>query len=264
MPPDRLQSAAADNCAEIQRRTVEDRTPDFSRRAPLLEFPELMDDPCSREELRECLRDLAKVNRLLLGYRPILNWLDSLMQRVPSSPSVLRILDVGCGYGDTLRRIARWAKSTRISVDLVGLDISAETIGLAAEATDASLPIHYVAADLFAYSPERPPHVVLSSLFTHHLEDRDIIRFLDWVEQNAELGWCINDLSRHPTPYHLFRWFARLLRLHPYVQHDGPVSIARAFREEDWIRYCSAAGLNRNVGLRGFAPGRLRVSRIKL
>ena len=41
--------------------------PDFSRRAQLTE---LMDEPCSREQLRACLRDLARVNRWFMGYRP--------------------------------------------------------------------------------------------------------------------------------------------------------------------------------------------------
>ena len=48
---------------------------DFQHRAQL---SELMDEPCSREELRACLQDLARVNRWFLAYRPVLRWLDSL------------------------------------------------------------------------------------------------------------------------------------------------------------------------------------------
>ena len=51
---------------------------DFSRRAELSELPELMDEPCSREVMRLCLRDLARVNRWFFAYRPTLKWLDSL------------------------------------------------------------------------------------------------------------------------------------------------------------------------------------------
>lgn len=69
--------------------------PDFSWRAQL---SELMDEPCSRDELRACLRDLARVNRWLLAYRPLLAWLDSLELRPLAVP--LRIVDVACGYGD--------------------------------------------------------------------------------------------------------------------------------------------------------------------
>ena len=50
---------------------------DFSRRAAT---PELMDiEPVGYADFRACLRDLAKVNRLTLGYRPTLAFLDSVL-----------------------------------------------------------------------------------------------------------------------------------------------------------------------------------------
>lgn len=257
MPSEPIENAA--DSSALQRR------PDFSHRAPLSEFPEWMDEPCSREEMRACLHDLAFVNRVLLGYRPILAWLDPLLPelRKVAKARPVRLLDVACGYGDTLRRIARWASANGVAVELTGIDLNADTIAIAAEATDRQMPIRYVAQDVFAYAPDAEPDLIVSSLFTHHLEDAEIVRVLRWMDAHARMGWCINDLSRHPLPYTLFGWFARLLRLHRFVRHDGPVSIARAFREEDWQRYCAAAGL-RGVEIRGFTPGRLRVSRSRL
>jgi hypothetical protein len=84
------------------------------------------------------------------------------------------------------------------------------------------------------------------------------------MEENTRVGWFINDLSRAPIPYHLLRAFSRLAGLHPFVQHDGPVSIARAFVAEDWRRMCAAAGLRHNdIVIEGFTPGRLCVGRRK-
>jgi hypothetical protein len=48
---------------------------DFRYRAQLTE---LMDEPCSRDELRACLRDIARTNRWTLGYWPVLRWLNAL------------------------------------------------------------------------------------------------------------------------------------------------------------------------------------------
>jgi len=79
---------------------------------------------------------------------------------------------------------------------------------------------------------------------------------------NAKLGWFINDLSRAPIPYHLFRWFSRAAGLHPFVQHDGPVSFLRAFVPDDWRRLCAAAGLERNaIDIVNYKQARLCVSR---
>ena len=221
-----------------------------------------MDEPASRDELRACLRDLARVNRWVLAYRPLLNWLKTAMP--PRSSHPVHILDVGCGYGDSLRKIEHWASGRRASVELTGLDLSQETIALAAEATPPSSNIRWIACDVFAYKPDKPIHFIISSIFTHHLPDADVIHFVRWMELHAVLGWFVNDLSRNPVPYHLFRAFSKLMNFHPYVQHDGPVSIARSFVPGDWRRICTAAGLNdREISIRGFTPGRLCVGRRK-
>lgn len=221
-----------------------------------------MDEPCSREELRACLRDLAKVNRWFLGYRPVLDWLESFHFQHGAEP--LRILDVACGYGDGLRKIERWAAERDIAVELTGVDMNPDAAAIAAEASEQGSRIEWITADVFSYYMDEPAHLVISSLFTHHLEDPDVVRFVRWMEANAHVGWLINDLSRAPVPYYLFGAFAKIVRLHPFVRHDGPVSFARAFVPEDWRRLCKAAGLREeDVSIRGYTPGRLCVSRRK-
>jgi len=235
---------------------------DFSRRAELSELPELMDEPCSREVLRACLRDLARVNRWFLAYRPILNWLGSL--KLDSSNRPIHILDVGCGYGDGLRRIERWAGERGIAVELTGCDLNPDTIAIAAEATPASSRIRWSASDVFELGSDGSVDIVVSSLFTHHLTESAVIRFLAWMESTTHVGWFINDLSRASNPYRLFKAFAKIAKLHPFVQHDGPVSIARAFIPDDWCRMCAAAGIaNSDVCIQSFTTARLCVGRQK-
>src|SRR5579859_2683697 len=219
-------------------------TPDFRRRAQLTE---LMDEPCTRDQLRGCLRDIAKLNSLTFGARPVLRWLDTVLESfgnsLPEHAVPLRILDVGCGYGDGLRRIEQWARARRIAVELIGLDLNPDASAIAQEVSPSSSRIQWICADIFGFSPPQPIHLVTSSLFTHHLADIDIIRFLRWMERNATLAWFVNDLSRAPIPYHFIRAFGRLTGLHPFVQYDAPVSVARSFIREDWQVLCAAAGL---------------------
>ncbi len=232
---------------------------DFNRRADLTE---LMDAPCSPEVMQACLRDLSKVNRWFLGYRPTLNWLESLDLQRFQEP--IRIVDVGCGYGDALRRIETWARGKKLSVMLTGCDLNPDTVTIAAQATSKPSAIAWVAANVFSYQSTEPIDIVLSSLFAHHLIEPDIIRFLKWMEEQARVGWFINDLSRAPIPYHLFKAFSRLAGLHPFVQHDGPISFARAFVPHDWRRMCATAGLPLNeIVVEPFTPARLCVGRKK-
>jgi SAM-dependent methyltransferase len=235
--------------------------PDFFRRAQLTE---LMEEPCSRDVLRDCLRDIARTNRLTFAYRPSLCWLNALTASLPPIVKPLRILDVGCGYGDGLRRIEQWAKSRRIPVDLTGLDLNPDATAIAAEAGPAQSRIQWVTADALSYTPPQPAHLVISSLFTHHLAEGQIVGFLKWMETHAQVGWFVNDLSRAPIPYHFFRAFAKLARLHRFVQYDGPVSIARSFVPAEWQSMCAAAGLDeRSIEIQVFKPARLCVARRK-
>lgn len=166
--------------------------PDFSRRASIVER---MDEACSRDELRACLRDIARTNRWTLGYRPVLAWLDGLRPELATMEGPIRILDVGSGYGDGLRSVEQWARERAIDVELRGLDLNPDAIEVAKEATPAGSRIEWVTADVLTYAPAMPPHLAMSSLFAHHLSDPEIVQFLRWMEQNALVGWFINDLS---------------------------------------------------------------------
>jgi SAM-dependent methyltransferase len=238
-----------------------DLKPDFSRRAELVE---MMDQPCSYEELRACLRDIGRVNRLTLEYRPTISWLEELVAAHPNSTRPLRVVDVGCGYGDTLRRIERWAARRGFAVTLTGIDLNPDAIRAAREATPPTQRIEWIVGDALSDGTTGDIDVVVSSLLTHHLTDPQIVHFLRWMERTAQCGWFINDLHRRPVPYHLFRLLTRLTNLHPFVKNDGAVSIRRSFVVEDWRNLCAAAGLAAgSVSIKEYRPARLCVGRIK-
>lgn len=221
-----------------------------------------MDEPCTREELRACLHDIAWSNRLLLGYCPLFRWLDAIALGVASRP--IHLLDVGCGNGDALRRIEHWAHKRDLPMHLTGIDLNPDAIAIAAELTPDISSIQWAAVDVFDYQPRSGVDCVVSSLFTHHLSESEIVRFIEWMEKIATAGWFINDLSRATTSYYLYRAFAKTLHLHPFVQNDGPISIARAFVPEDWQRMCASAGLAPgDFEIQAFKPARLCVARRK-
>ena len=226
--------------------------------------PELMDtEPCGFEIFRDCLKDLSAVNRLTLAYGPTLGFLERLRRdgRLPQGRP-LRVLDVGSGYGDMLRRIDVWAVRNRLPVDLVGVDLNPWSARAAGEATPAEARIRWLTADAFAY--DGPIDLIISSLFTHHLDDVTLVRFLAWMEARAELAWFVNDLHRLAFPYYGFALLARLMRWHRFVRHDGPLSIARSFRPEDWRGFVADAGLDLGqIEITRRFPFRLCVARVQ-
>ena len=231
---------------------------DFSHRA---DVPELMDDPTvDYETFRACLVDLAKVNGWTLAYRPTMAFLNRVYDGglwPQDRPAV--ILDVGSGYGDMLRLIKRWAKARSLDVRLQGLDRN-PWAAKAAESVSGSEGIQWLSEDLFDH--RGGADIVISSLFTHHLDDVPLTRFLEWQEVNARIGWFINDLERHPFSYYGFSLLSRVMLWHRFVAHDGPVSIRRAFRAADWTVLLAEAGVHQ-ARIEPWFPFRLCVSRIR-
>ena len=233
---------------------------DFSRRAQLVE---MMEQPCSYEELRACLRDIARVDRLTFAHRPTLSWLDELIASAPKLERPLRVVDVGCGDGDMLRRIDAWGAKRGVSVALTGIDLNPNAIRAAKEATPWGQRIEWIVGDALADAAGEVD-VVVSSLLTHHLTDTQVVQFIRWMESSAVRGWFINDLHRQPVAYHLFRLWTHFTNWHPFVKNDGPVSIRRSFVMDDWQRLFASAGLAPQfVTIREYRPARLCVGRIK-
>lgn len=234
---------------------------DFSRRAHL---SELMDEPCSFEELRKCLRDLAQVNRVTFGYRPTLDWLEQIVKGSRNARP-MHLVDVGCGGGDMLQRVERWATDRSIDLRLTGIDLNPNAVRAAREFARPESKIRWITGEAYSFDTASDPiDLVISSLFTHHLTDDGIARFLQWMESVARRGWFINDLYRSRTPYLGFKALAMAARWHHFVRHDGPISFRRAFLPEDWRSYVDAAGLSRDdVHIFTRWPARLCVARVK-
>jgi SAM-dependent methyltransferase len=236
---------------------------DFSSRSST---PELMDiEVTGFEEFRDCLVDLERVNLWTMTYRPMMAFMDRLLAAgVLPRDRPLVVVDVGSGYGGMLRKIDDWAAKRGIAVDLTGVDLNPWSAVASTAATGPDRPIRWVTANLFDYKPEGGIDLIVSSQFTHHLDDDGLVRFLAWMEETAKLGWFVSDLHRHKLPYHFFRIWSRLARWHRFVQNDGPISISRAFVAADWRRLIARAGISANAAeIEWWIPFRLCVARIR-
>lgn len=226
--------------------------------------PELMDaGDTDAAAFEACLRDLERINRWTGAYRITLRWLEQLLH-VHARARRLVLVDAGSGYGDMLRRISGWAGRRSLDLELIGVDQNPHAAIAAARATPPGVPIRYLTAEIFDLPQTTRPDIVISALFTHHLDDAQLVRFLGWMEERARLGWLINDLHRHAVPYWIARWAPVLLRMNPLVREDASVSVARSFERRDWQRLLKAARLDGPPTTIAWRfPFRYAVSRIK-
>lgn len=234
--------------------------PNWRRRSTQAEWMDGADVP--PPVFAACIEDLALVNTLTLARPPTLAFLDRAFAATPPE-AVLTVLDVGFGAGDMLRSIFRLATRRGRACRLIGYDINPRSAPVARRQTPADMAIDYRTGDAFALGAADGIDLVVSSLVTHHMDDEEIVRFLRWMEETAARGWLVNDLHRHPLAYHGFRALAWAMRWHPFVRHDGPVSVARAFVRADWDALLARAGLAGVARVYWRFPFRFCVERLK-
>ena len=240
---------------------------------------ELMDaDDLDAGTYAAVVHDLAKVNTLTMARRPTLAFLQEVfvarLRAIAAAydkihggvhthyfaPVPLRILDVGFGDGDMLRRIARWGTSRKVTLDLVGIDLNPRSALAATEATPADMKIDYRTGDYAGLAGEGWD-VILSSLVAHHMTHEQLVAFIRFMDAEAKAGWFINDLHRHGFAFLGFPLLATIMRWHPIVKHDGQLSIARSYRPAEWPAILAEAGVTGAQVTRRF-PFRLCVSKI--
>lgn len=219
---------------------------------------ELMDaDDLPLETYTAVVGDLARVNRVTMAARPTLAFLD----RIAPTDAPLRILDVGFGDGDMLRRIAHWAAKRGRAVALVGIDLNPRSAVAATQHTRADMPIRYLTGD-YADLAGEAWDVVISSLVAHHMSRDQLIAFLRFMENEARRGWFVNDLHRHGFAYRGYPLLARIAGWHRIVRLDGTLSIARSYRPDEWSPLLAEAGITAARVFRAF-PFRLCVERLR-
>lgn len=217
---------------------------------------ELMDaDDLPAETYAAVVGDLARVNVVTMAARPTLRFLRQVTRR----GGHYRLLDVGYGDGDMLRRIARWGATHGRTFDLVGIDLNPRSEAAARAHTPADLAIDWRIGDYAALAGEGWD-IILSSLVAHHMTGPQLVAFLRFMQAQARVGWLVNDLHRHGFAYHGWPLLAGLFRWHPIVRHDGRLSIARSYRPSEWPPILANAGIADARVFRAF-PFRLCVAR---
>lgn len=217
---------------------------------------ELMDaDDLDPAVYADVVGDLARVNRVTMAARPTL----AFLERASVDARRMRILDVGYGDGDMLRRIERWAARKGIEVELVGVDLNPRSAIAARAHTPPGSAIRFVTGD-YADLAGEGWDAIISSLVAHHMTHDQLVAFVAFMQANARC-WLVNDLHRHGFAHWGFPILARVARWHRIVRHDGTLSIARSYRPDEWPPILAEAGVSDARVFRVF-PFRLCVEKL--
>lgn len=212
--------------------------PDFSCRSV---EEEMMDDfSLGSEVIYPIMDELEVVNKLLGGYQVFFN----AFRRMGIKDEVV-ISDWGCGGGDSLRIIAKWARKKNIKLQLIGVDATASAIQYARDKSRDFPEISFILADVMSDELiSNQFNIVISSLFTHHFSDENWIRLIQKMSDCAADYVVINDLHRHWFAYHSIGVLTSVFSKSKMVKNDSKLSVLRSFKRTELEKLLKKGGYN--------------------
>jgi 2-polyprenyl-3-methyl-5-hydroxy-6-metoxy-1,4-benzoquinol methylase len=212
--------------------------PDLSYRTDTLEIMDDFDLPST--EITPVLEGLGKMNALFGGHKSIIASLKKLPTR-----NGYAISDWGCGGGDTLIAIAKWAKENQTHLRLNGVDAAPAAVDYARAQAAGYNNIKFTQADVIdeAYLIN-PADVIICSLFTHHFDDERWVRLIQNMQASAQKAIIITDLHRHWLLYHAVVLITHAFTRNTMARNDGPLSVKRGFKKHELIALLKKAQID--------------------
>jgi 2-polyprenyl-3-methyl-5-hydroxy-6-metoxy-1,4-benzoquinol methylase len=200
--------------------------------------PEIMDDfGMQGEILRKALDKIAKINQLLGGNKLTLQGVQELIQNIVKNQQIT-IVDVGCGNGDMLRKLADFGKKKQYNFNLIGIDANEYTINYAIKLSKNYSNISYLCEDIFNKQFNQLKYdIILCTLTLHHFKNEEIEYLLDVFYTKSKIGIVINDLHRSSISYRLFKMVSFIFNLNEMSKQDGLTSILRGFKKQELVDF---------------------------
>ena len=189
-------------------------------------------------------RFLGNTNTTFTAVKPILI----------QAETTLTVIDLGCGGGDNLRKIANWCSKKSIRVRLIGIDGNLNILDYALSKNTSSIAVEYVQADILSSDFELPYcDILLSSHFVYHISDAKLVQFLKRAKTRVKHHIIFSELERNSLAYSLFKMGSLFMPFTKMVKHDGALAIQRAFTKEELASILIKAGFSNSQITRKWA-----------
>jgi 2-polyprenyl-3-methyl-5-hydroxy-6-metoxy-1,4-benzoquinol methylase len=181
------------------------------------------------------LREIARINRWFGGHAALIR----MMRNLVRSQERFSVLDVGAASGDMGRCLTRLFPNAQVT----SLDHRL------AHLHHATSPRVVADAVRLPFRPRAFDFVLCSSVL-HHFPDHEVVEMIASLRPFARRALLLLDLERHPLAHWFIPLTRRLLKWSPLTLHDGPVSVASAFRLDELASFARAAGASEIVARR--------------
>jgi len=212
------------------------------------------------EEYEGCLIELRRINEWL-GDANALR--DSLLKEIAHHDlKFFSVLDVGAGSGELLRVAATWARETKRTAFLVGVELNDRSAKAILEESAVFSEITSVRANgLVLPFADQTFDYVIQSLTLHHFDDAGAVNLLKEMARVARRGIFVIDLHRNRMAYFFYTTIGRLFLHNRLIREDGALSILKSFTPEELEEIGRRTGLA-NVKVEKHFPSRLILSSV--
>lgn len=195
------------------------------------QLAELMDDPaCDPVRLAATYRRFGIVNRLVSGWGGV--WRERLEPHLRALGRPARVLDLGSGGGDLVRRLAALARRAGLDVSFVGADPDRRALEAARGTPRAGA--RFVCADSgMLRAAGESFDAVISNHVLHHLDEASLAAFADDSLALSTGPVLHSDIARSRLAYGLYAAGITPLAPGTFLRTDGLRSIRRSFRADE-------------------------------
>lgn len=196
---------------------------------------EAMDEPgFSGETLHTTFRQLEWINKLLGNHYSVRGEMLGMLKNTPVDKTV-RVVDIGCGGGDTVHSLFKWGKRRGLNLEFVGIDKNPNTIEYARSRTNNNRAFQFIEADVKSPEFTLPDcDILLSSHFVYHFNDPELSQFLERNLHHVSRGVIFSELRRSRLSYWLFLTLGSILFFGQHTLHDGLAAIRSAFTPDEF------------------------------
>jgi ubiquinone/menaquinone biosynthesis C-methylase UbiE len=207
------------------------------------------------EEYDRFLQDIRLINRFAGDNRALSK---TLLREIKNEDlQDFSVLDVGAGSGELLRTIANFARKQDRQTKLFGLELNERSASAILEESTNFNEINAIRGNALELPfADNSFDYTISSLFTHHLKDAQIIQTLSEMSRVSKRKVFVIDLHRHAIAYGLYKMFCTAFRISRLVREDGSLSILRGFKDNELEILAREAHLE-NVSIQKYFPYRL-------
>ena len=192
---------------------------------------ELMDDPdCDPRRLAATLRRFGTINRLVSGWGTV--YREHLRPHLASLGRPARVLDLGCGGGDVVSRLARLARRDGLEVRWLGIDPDPRALGVARARAGAG--VHFRCADSATLLAEGETFdAVISNHVLHHLGSDELGAFISDSLALSSGPVLHGDIERGRLAYAAYAIGITPIAPGTFLRTDGLRSIRRSYRQDE-------------------------------